>query len=293
MNLLFVGTVEFSRRCFHAVVAAGHDPDLITMRETEGRQRHGDWVDLTPLAPGKVYYDVVPTLIRARNYDLILVCGWSRLLPLDLAPQMVGTHPTLLPRGRGRHPIPWSIILTDGAWSGLTFFRLTETPDAGPIIWQGSRYVEPNDHAAEVYNKICDLGASAIREVLRRVAANIPGTPQDERQASVWPRRVREDNHVHWDRADTVRRLVRAVSRPYPGAWSFLDPLRVEALGGEVRWWRIGPDDWEDRGLIAPPGTIQSVTKDRLVVATGDGWVAFSEWEWPEGADCRPGMRLL
>ena len=287
MKILFIGTVEFSRRCLRALRAAGHDPDVLTMWEAEGSQRHADWADLSVGSPRGVLYEGSLTHVKGQ-YDLALVCGWSRLLPLDLAPHMVGSHPTLLPKGRGRHPIPWSILL-EGWWSGLTFFRLVEAPDAGPIIWQVPIIIHPRDHAGELYEQVCTMGETGVVEVVKRIEAGYPDYPQDEAQASWWPKRCEEDNRVDWTRAETAARLVRAMSRPYGGAWSLphhANPL----LDLPIRWWRV--EDWHGKSPIAPPGTIQHVSEDRIVVATGDGWVAFSQWSLPAGQRCRPGMRL-
>ena len=99
---------------------------------------------------------------------------------------------------------------------------------------------------------------------------------------------------MDWTRAETAARLVRAMSRPYGGAWSEIQkaPEKILTLGASlIRWWRVA--SWGDTGLIAPPGTIQQVSEDRLVVATGDGWTAFSEWSLPSGQTVRPGMRLV
>ena len=131
MKILFIGAVEFSRRCLLALWAAGHDPDVLTVWEAEGRQRHCDWADLSVGSPRGVLYEGSLPNIKGQ-YDLALVCGWSRLLPLDLAPVMVGSHPTLLPKGRGRHPIPWALIL-GLEQTGLSFFHLSEEPDAGDL----------------------------------------------------------------------------------------------------------------------------------------------------------------
>ena len=304
MKILFIGTVEFSRRCLRALRAAGHDPALVvTMPEADGRTRHADWADLSAEAEGievKRWGDLTHpadlAFLVSQDFDLVLVCGWSRLLPTYLAPNMVGSHPTLLPKGRGRHPIPWSILL-GGERSGLTFFRLVAEPDAGPILWQKALICQPDDHAGDIYKKVCQLGESAMGEVVRMVEDGTPGYPQGESWASWWPQRCAEDNRVDWARAEPVTRLVRAMSRPYGGAWSIIsrsasaeEIQRGLGIRPEIRWWRVA--DWNDNGLVAPPGTIQHVSEDRVVVATGDGWTAFSEWTSPEGQTLWPGMRL-
>ena len=142
------------------------------------------------------------------------------------------------------------------------------------------------------------MGETGVVEVVKRIEAGYPDYPQDEALASWWPKRCEEDNRVDWTRAERAARLVRAMSRPYGGAWSIIsrsasaeEIQRGLGIRPEIRWWRVA--DWNDNGLVAPPGTIQHVSEDRVVVATGDGWTAFSEWSLPSGQTVRPGMRLV
>ena len=158
---------------------------------------------------------------------------------------------------------------------------------AGPILWQEPLRLTPFDHASDLYELVCERGERGVVEVIRRIERGDTEMIQDEAQASWWPKRHEEDNRVDWARADPAARLVRAMSRPYGGAWSLLVMGSVRL---PIRWWRVA--EWNDKGIVAPPGTIQRVSEDSVVVATGDGWVAFSEWSLPAGQTVRSGMRL-
>ena len=53
-------------------------------------------------------------LIKKIKPDLILVLGWSQLLKNEILSipniTVIGSHPTELPKYRGRAPIPWTIL---------------------------------------------------------------------------------------------------------------------------------------------------------------------------------------
>ena len=65
--------------------------------------------------------------------------GWSQLLKNDILtiPEfgVIGSHPTQLPKYRGRAPIPWT-ILKKLKHSALTFFFIEEGIDNGDILDQ-------------------------------------------------------------------------------------------------------------------------------------------------------------
>src|SRR5574337_254540 len=80
------------------------------------------------------------TLAAIRELDpgLVFVVGWSQLVRdpfIALAREGVfGMHPTLLPRHRGRAPIPWA-ILSGLARTGVTLFEIVDaTADSGAIV---------------------------------------------------------------------------------------------------------------------------------------------------------------
>ncbi|MEX2060292.1 MAG: formyltransferase family protein, partial [Nitrosopumilaceae archaeon] len=99
--------------------------------------------------------------LKSINPDLILVMGWSQILKREILtiPRIgiIGSHPTMLPKYRGRAPIPWSIIkgLKESA---LTFFYMKEGTDDGDILDQRKFKISSNDDATSLYEKITNLG---------------------------------------------------------------------------------------------------------------------------------------
>lgn len=85
----------------------------------------------------------------------------------------------------------------------------------------------------------------AYRSLLRRVWADLENdriepTPQDESRATVWPGRTPEDGEITPEMSvNQAGRLVRATTRPYPGA--FVD----HPEHGRVRIWAGQPDRGE------------------------------------------------
>src|SRR3989442_7864230 len=98
--------------------------------------------------------------------EMIFVIGWSQLVRepfISLAPHGVfGMHPTLLPRHRGRAPIPWA-ILGGLARTGVTLFEIADaTADSGPIVGQVEIEIAPDETATTLFEKVSDAHAALI-----------------------------------------------------------------------------------------------------------------------------------
>jgi methionyl-tRNA formyltransferase len=223
----------------------------------------------------------VLALVSELAPDLVVVGEYNLKLPAGLlaAPRLgaINLHAAPLPRYRGQHPLQWMIIQgeTEGA---VTCHYLTEGLDAGPIIGQAAFPIGPEDTAAAVRPRITATGGPLLRGILRRFAAcgRLPATPQDEAAASWFPPRRPEDGELNWAAGATrAFNLIRALARPYPGAF-------CRHRGGTVRL---------DAALLpvlgqAPgcrPGTVLTAQPGRLVVAAGDGLVIATDWQ---AVDC-------
>lgn len=224
--------------------------------------------------------------VGATRPDAIFVVGWSQLVHqpfIDLAPRGVyGMHPTLLPRHRGRAPIPWT-ILSGIATTGVTLFEIVDpTADSGPIVGQVEVEVARDETAATLYDKLTDAHVELIGEfVPKLVAGRFARVPQDARRASAWPKRTPADGIIDWDtRAAYLYDWVRAQTRPYPGAFTFLGDAKVIV-------WSARPVDL-DGGV--PSGTVVEERQGGPVVACGEGGLLLEEVETTE--PLRVGARL-
>jgi methionyl-tRNA formyltransferase len=218
--------------------------------------------------------------IRALDPELVFVVGWSQLVRepfIALAREGVfGMHPTLLPRHRGRAPIPWA-ILAGLARTGVTLFEIVDaTADSGAIVGQTVVEIAPDETATTLFDRLADAHVELVREcVPLLVARTAPRTRQDPRRASTWPRRAPSDGIIDWEtRAPYLYDWVRAQTRPYPGAFTFLGDEKVVV-------WRARPVPLE---APAPAGTVVAALPDGPVVACGEGGLVLEEVETRAGA---------
>jgi methionyl-tRNA formyltransferase len=218
--------------------------------------------------------EVVAT-VGALQPEVIFVVGWSQLVRdpfIETAGRAVyGMHPTLLPRHRGRAPIPWA-ILSGLAKTGVTLFEITDpTADSGPIVGQVEVPIGHDETATTLYDRLAEAHVQLVREAVPRiVAGSAPRIPQDPKRASSWLKRTPLDGIIDWEtRAPYLYDWVRAQTRPYPGAFTWMDDEKVVV-------WSALPVEVEG---AAPAGTIVERRPDGIVVACGDGALLLDEVE--------------
>jgi methionyl-tRNA formyltransferase len=211
--------------------------------------------------------------IRKLEPELIFVVGWSQLVHdpfIALASEGVfGMHPTLLPRHRGRAPIPWA-ILSGLARTGVTLFEIVDSaPDSGSIVGQVTLDIAPDETATTLFARIADAHVDLIRELLPRLLTRTaPRIQQDPSRASAWPKRTPDDGIIDWEtRAPYLYDWVRAQTRPYPGAFTYLGDEKVIV-------WGARPVELAE---AAPPGTIVEIAPEGPVVACGEGGLVLEE----------------
>jgi methionyl-tRNA formyltransferase len=225
--------------------------------------------------------------VRGLEPELVFVVGWSQLVHepfIALASDGVfGMHPTLLPRHRGRAPIPWA-ILTGLARTGVTLFEIVDaTADSGSIVGQVTLDVAPDETATTLFERLADAHVELTREyVPQLLAGSAPRTPQDPSRASSWHKRTPTDGIIDWEtRAPYLYDWVRAQTRPYPGAFTFLGDERVIV-------WSARPVELSES---APAGTVVDVGPEGPVVACGEGGLVLEEIQTGAG-ELVVGVRL-
>ena len=165
--------------------------------------------------------------VRAARPELLFSFYYRQMLPREiLAVPKLGAfnmHGSLLPKYRGRAPVNWAIVHGESK-TGATLHVMTERADAGDIVDQEAVPIDEDDTALAVQRRV---SAAAVRILERSLAALEAGTArrrkQDESQATTFPRRRPEDGKIDWNRsAREVHDLVRAVTHPYPGAFTYV-----------------------------------------------------------------------
>lgn len=215
-------------------------------------------------------------IIKSIEPDYIFVIGFSQLIKkeiIDLAKiGVIGFHPTPLPKMRGRAANVWQILLGVRETKCSLFF-IDEGIDSGDILGQQEYVIEDTDYAIDVERKI----NKASRELFKRVLYEILNgsckpAKQNDDEATYLLKRSPEDGHIDWnDSIIKIHRLVRAVSKPYPGAFGMYDGEHPIII------WRA--DICENKKYIGVNGQIAKMNGEEMLIVCKDGLLKVTEYE--------------
>ncbi len=304
LRLAVMGTPEFAVPSLTALLRAGHTVAAVYAQPPRPAGRghkerrspvhaaaaaHG----LAVRTPARLKDPAEHRAFAALDLDAAVVAAYGLILPPPIlrAPRLgcVNVHASLLPRWRGAAPIQRALLAGD-AQTGVTIMQMDEGLDTGPMLLAQALEIAPAMTAADLHDRLAELGAASIVRALDGLArGTLEATPQPEAGVTYAAKLTRDDGRIDWRDAAHVDRQVRALT-PWPGAW-------FEVRGERLKVLRA------DR-VAAPPGRAGLVLDDRLAVACGangairptllqrPGKAAMDAADLLRGFPIEPGTRL-
>jgi UDP-4-amino-4-deoxy-L-arabinose formyltransferase/UDP-glucuronic acid dehydrogenase (UDP-4-keto-hexauronic acid decarboxylating) len=236
--------------------------------------------NLPVFAPEDVNHPLWLEKIRALKPDVLFSFYYRKLVAKDLLAippaGCFNLHGSLLPKYRGCAPANWA-LLNGETQTGVTLHHMISRPDAGDIVGQRPVAIDPADDAATLNRKLTEAAKPLLDELLPLIrAGKAPRRPQDESAATYFGRRSPKDGEIDWQRPATeIANLVRAVTRPYPGAFT-------HSRGTRVFIWEAEALAQQPAGR--QPGTILSA--DPFDVACGAGTLRIKFGQREGGMYC-------
>jgi methionyl-tRNA formyltransferase len=198
--------------------------------------------------------------------EVILIASFNQILTPELLAltKFINIHLGDLPRYRGRANINWAII--NGRHEiGVTVHEVIPALDAGNIYLQKLLAISDHDTVKNLYDKINTFLQENLCDVIDKVLSGYNGIKQ-KGTATYCCTRIPEDGLIDWSKqTKEIYNLIRGLTRPYPGAFTYFEGKRVIVWDAEIP---NNPKIFE--GSI--PGRVASVIQNKGVeVLTGDG----------------------
>jgi methionyl-tRNA formyltransferase len=298
-----MGTPDFAVPCLKALVENGYEVAAVVTQPDKPVGRKGS-VLMPPdvkkaalelgiqkiLQPEKVRTPEFKAELDALAPDMIVTAAYGRIIPqavLDIPPMgCINVHGSLLPKYRGAAPIQWAIINGDSV-TGITTMYMDAGMDTGDILLKKEMPITEDMTYSELYDGLKELGAAALIDTLKGLeAGTIIRIPQNHEEASKVPMMTREMGEIDWKKpAQEIHNLVRGTN-PWPGAYTKYKDERLKI-------WKtkpVGPGEAcmpgtachnEGNGPAEDiPGKICSISKNSMIVATGDGYLKVLELQF-------------
>ena len=283
LRVIFMGTPDFAVPCLARLVEISDVVAVVTQPDRpKGRgqkllpppvkvfaQEHG----IAVYQPVRVKATDFVDVLRGLAPDLIVVVAFGQILSkeiLSLPPLgCINVHASLLPRYRGAAPMQWAIVRGEKE-TGVTTMFMDEGLDTGDMLIRETLPITQAMTAAELHDAMMKLGADVLEKTLFSLSeGTLKRTPQDDALSTYAPLLDKKVGRIDWKKsAQEIHDLVRGLNS-WPGAYTMLE-------GQKFKIWRTRLAEG-----TAEPGEIVSVTKQGLLVGTGEGMLEILELQAP------------
>lgn len=281
MKIIYMGTPDFAVGPLKALIEAGHEICAVV---TQPDRQKGRGKEMAPspvkecaseygipvLTPVKIKEAEAIEELKKYPADIFVVAAFGQILSEEILNMpkygCVNIHASLLPKYRGAAPIQWSII--DGEKeTGVTIMQMDKGLDTGDILFQKKVPITEEETGASLFDKLAEAGAELIVEALAKIEkGEVTPVKQDDNNSCYAKMLSKSTGKIDWNKsAVEIERLVRGLNS-WPSAYT-------EYKGKQLKIWKaeVLPH------IEGKPGTIAKVTKDAVIVCTGDGALSLLE----------------
>lgn len=170
------------------------------------------------------------SFLQANRHD-VTVISWPKILGPSVLHSgghfFVGTHPTPLPLGRGRHPLHWMRVLGLRR-STISAFRVDDGIDSGPIVATVRFSILPwRDINSDMHRLERRMALLGLKLGLKLLFGYPNGHEQADGNQTTWRKRTEADTQIDFRMSTKgIVQHVRSFSHPFPLASVELSGVR-------------------------------------------------------------------
>lgn len=298
MNIVFMGTPDFSVPCLERLVADGHRVSGVFTQPDKPKGR-GKQIQFPPVKESALRHNIpvfqpksmkdgeALAILKELNPELIIVTAFGKILPKEILefPKYgcINMHASLLPKYRGAAPIQWSVINGEKE-SGVTAMQMDIGLDTGDMLLTKKVNINENMNAGELHDALSSLAAEVMAETISLTEkGKLQPVKQKDAESNYAPMLTKELCPIDWnDTALNVHNKVRGLS-PWPTAITHYNGKTIKIhqtlLAGE-RKGKPGEVITADKKLIVCCGDGQSV---EIVTLQAEGKKAMAAADFLRG----------
>jgi len=275
MNIVFMGTPDFSVPALRALIDAGHHVQAVITQPDKPKGR-GKEVQFTPVKQAAMEYNI-PVYqpwkikdeefvgkLRLLNPEVIVVIAFGQILSGDILsiPKFgcINIHASLLPKYRGAAPIQWAVINGEKV-SGVTTMYMDEGLDTGDMLDRIEILLDEKETGGSLHDKLSQAGAKLILETLEKIKnGTITKVPQDDLESSYAGMMDKQLGSIDFSmKAVEIERLIRGLN-PWPSAYTNLNDKILKIWDADIL----------DKNFNGESGEIEEVSDKGIIVKTGE-----------------------
>lgn len=224
--------------------------------------------------------------LDASRPELFIIAGYSTIFRPELfsVPRLgcLNLHAGRLPQYRGGSPLNWQVINGEHC-AGLSVIRVDSGIDTGPVLAETTIPIGTDTTIADLHDLANQVFPGLLLEAVEAVISGQAGRIQDESQAVYWHQRNDVDGQLRPREISACQALdfIRALTRPYPGAW-------IRCAGRIVRILSAAPAPLRLRGNA---GRLCHIQGTGPLLVCRDQAILLREWRCDDGSDAIAALR--
>lgn len=278
-----MGTPDFATGTLEEIVLAGHEVVGVVTQPDKPKGR-GKTLMPTPVKevamkynlpvyqPKKVREPEFVEVLRGLKPDVMVVAAFGQIISKEILEMpkygCINVHASLLPAYRGAAPIQWAVINGDKE-SGVTIMQMDEGIDTGDMIEKVVVPIAEDETGGSLFDKLSQAGAKLCVKVLQDLEdGKAVREKQPEESTTPYARMIdKKMGAIDWEKpAKEIEQLIRGLN-PWPSAYTRLQGKTLKIWKAEVLL----------EHSQEAPGQITEVTKNSIVVQTGQGRLKILE----------------
>ena len=290
MKIIFAATPDISISCLEEILNSSHEIGLILTMPDKPTGRGKKLLpgpikkfclenNLPFIQPKNLKSIEVKNIFKGVESDLLIVFAYGKIIPKDIFELptygSVNVHTSILPNYRGAAPIQRAIINGE-KFTGITFMKLSEGLDEGPIIESFKVAIEEEETSGSLAEKMAKVSSREILQTIENIELNnIKYTEQDHSKASYADKLLKSESCINWDnKAEIIKNMINGFS-PNPCAYSTYKKERINVHKARLCFTK-------SKG----PGKILEFSGEKLLIGAKDLSVEILELS-------RPGKRKM
>lgn len=272
MKIVFWGNGERGEACLDAVQKAGFDIPLVVLHPSNSSSPSSLFLKtkslgLKYIAPENPNSEDVIDRLASLKPDLFVMAGYGKIHGPDLIAipkkMAINLHAGRLPDFRGSSPLNWALIRGETSVT-LSIIKVDTGVDTGDILAEKKFGIDGHTTIRDLHIKANKYFPELLLQTLRKIEKNNfrPLRRQDKKKGAYYPLRFPDDGVIFWDMLthDQIHNRVRALTRPYPLAFTYFQGRRIDLLASELN----------EKTFYGEPGRIYLKTSRGLLVCAQD-----------------------
>ena len=175
---------------------------------------------------------------KSLEADLAIVVAYGQIIPksyLNLTKKgFINIHASILPKWRGAAPIQRSIMNLDKE-TGISFMKIGEELDTGPICNVYKINIENNLNAEDISEKLSSLAAEKILDNIDDIYEDKANFIEQDHSLATYASKVQKlEGQINWkDNAEIIIGKINGLY-PVPAAYFMFNGERYKILKAEI-----------------------------------------------------------